>query len=94
MSVSLTKHLKARVRQRGLREDDVLVVMRLGEEWGDGIIMITERVARREIEVRRREIARIQRLACKAVVARDNHVITAYHETESKRRTRRRALNR
>lgn len=73
-----THHAESRMRQRGLRERDVPLILACATRIDDETWFMRDRDARRAIEERKREIQALERLAgCKAVV-RGGSVVTAY----------------
>ncbi len=77
--LDFSKHAARRVRQRGLRDRDVELVVECGTPVaGDGIVLL-ESDAQREIARRKREIQAFERLrGCKLVVS-EGTIITCYH---------------
>ena len=90
-ALALTRHAEARLRQRGLRERDVALVLGAATPLADDAWLLTAADADREIAVRKREIEQLQRLrGCKVVLAGDA-IVTVCHTRPS---TRRRAMRR
>lgn len=81
----ITKHGRARMRQRGLRKTDPELILEYGTEIGQDRIMLRERDADKAIRSRKREIAILERLKNKVVVVSDGRLITAYHATAALR---------
>ncbi len=77
--LDFSKHAVRRVRQRGLRDRDVELVVEYGTPIaGDGIVLFDSDV-RREIARRKREIQAFERFrGCKVVVSAGT-IITCYH---------------
>ena len=77
--LDFSKHAARRVRQRGLRDRDVELVVECGTPVaGDGIVLLDSDV-RREIARRKREIQAFERLRrCKVVVS-EGAIVTCYH---------------
>lgn len=76
----LTRHAEVRLRQRGLREDDVGVVLRHGTATQEAVVLTRKDVARAVAE-HRREISRLERLCGTAVFTRDAAVLTVFRPT-------------
>ena len=76
---SITKHGRARMRQRGLREADLDLILEYGTEIGQDRIMLRGRDTDKIIQSLKREIAKFERLKNKVVVVSDGRLITAYH---------------
>jgi hypothetical protein len=77
--LDFSKHAARRVRQRGLRDRDVRLVIECRTPVaGDGIVLL-ESDARREIARRKREIQARERLrGCKVVIC-EGTIVTCYH---------------
>jgi len=90
-ALALTRHAEARIRQRGLRERDVALVLDAATPLADEAWLLTAADADRAIAIRKREIEQLQRLrGCKVVVSGDA-VVTVCHTRPA---IRRRALRR
>jgi hypothetical protein len=88
MTLDFSQHALARVRQRGLCEDDVEVVVQAGTPLdADSVFLLDSDVAR-EVGKRKREIAVLERLrGCRVVIAGEEMVVTVYRpspKTEKK----------
>jgi hypothetical protein len=84
--LTLTHHAEARIRQRGLRERDVALVLDAATPLADDAWLLTASDADREIAIRKREIEQLQRLrGCKVVVAGDA-IVTVCHTRPAARR--------
>ena len=76
---TLTKHADVRIRQRGLRDDDINLVLLTASSIGPDAYMLTAQDAAREIARRKHEIQTLERLkGCKLVVEGDS-IISCYH---------------
>lgn len=73
-----TRHAETRMQQRGIRKADISIILACGTQVDDETWLMCNRDAAREIEIRKREIQMLTRLANRKVVIRDGHVITAY----------------
>lgn len=79
-----SKHAARRVRQRGLRDRDVELVLDHGTPLaGDGVILLN-RDAEREIARRKQEIQALERLRGCKVILSDGTIVTCYHTEGSK----------
>lgn len=86
MTLGLSMHASKRIRQRGLREKDIALVMACARDLGDGCLFLTKEDANREIARRKREIQMLERLqGCKVVMGEDR-VVTAYRATRKNQR--------
>ena len=75
----ITKHAQARMRQRGLREADLDLILEYGTEIGQDRIMLKERDVDKIIQSLKRQIAKLERLKNKVIVVTDGRLITTYH---------------
>lgn len=83
---TLTRHAETRMRQRGIRERDVPLILACATRIDDETWLMRARDARRAIEERKREIRALERLAGCKVVARGKSVVTAYRSRPSDRK--------
>lgn len=78
-ALALTRHAEARIRQRGLRERDLALVLEASTPLAQDAWLLTAADAEREISRRKREIEQLQRLrGCKVVIS-GNAIVTVYH---------------
>ena len=89
--LALTRHAEVRLRQRGLRDADVVLLMDTATPLAGDAWLMTDADVAREITRRKREIQQIERLRGVKVVVADGVVVTAYH---SRLGDQRRALRR
>ena len=77
---AISKHAMARMDQRGVRDEDLELVLSCGTEIAPDAWLIRQADADREIAELKRRIQRIERLKNKKlkVVAEGNTVITCY----------------
>ena len=91
MSVRLSQHADKRIRQRGLRECDIDVILSAGSPVGDDSHMLLDQDVDRTVRCLKREIAALERLrGCRAVLQSDK-LITVYRPSK---RTDKRLLRR
>ncbi len=77
--LTLTRHAEARMRQRGLRDADIPVLLAVATPLAHDAWLVRDADAEREIARRKREIEQLQRLrGCKIVVS-DDAIITVCH---------------
>jgi hypothetical protein len=78
MTTTLTRHAEARIRQRGLRESDLAVIVAAGTPVdGDSLLLLAQDVER-EIRRRKQEIGTLERLrGCRIILAGET-VVTVY----------------
>lgn len=84
--IACTRHAEMRMRQRGVRERDISLIMECATRIDDETWFMRERDARREIENRKREIQALERLAGWKAVVRGAHVVTAYRSSPADRK--------
>ena len=75
----LTRHAQDRMRQRGLRDPDIQLVLECGTQAPHGRVMLRDRDVDREIRECKRRIQRLERLRRVVVVCEDRSVVTCYH---------------
>jgi hypothetical protein len=85
MEQTLTRHAEARIWQRGLTEKDIDVVLRLGADTGDAVVL-TNKVVDSQIAEYKRTIAQLERLRGAAVIVDGDAVLTAYRPRRWKMR--------
>ncbi len=79
LGLAFSKHAGRRIRQRGLRERDVDLVVRCGTEVGRDTIALLDADVEREIASRKHEIQALERLRSCRVVVCDGTIVTCYH---------------
>lgn len=90
--LALSHHADTRMRQRGMREHDIELILDCATQMNDCEYLLTEKDAEREIRQRKREIQALERLRNRKVVVAGDLIVTAYHSRRSDRiRTLRRA---
>ena len=83
---NLTKHIRARCQQRGIRERDLDLVAQFGTETPDGVIVTRKDVA--EVErASKRLLNDLSRLQGVFVVTAGETMVTAYRATRQQRRS-------
>ena len=75
----LTHHAQQRMRQRGLRDPDIQLVLECGTQAPHGRVMLRDRDVDREITECKRRIQRLEKLRRVVVVCEDSSVVTCYH---------------
>jgi len=92
--LSLTRHAEARMRQRGIRNPDIELLIQLGERVADDALLLTRRRAAQEIARLRCRIQQIERLCGTRLIIAEGKVITVYHEFRPVSRGKRAKRNR
>ena len=77
MAIAYTWHAETRMRQRGIRSRDVVLILKCGTQIDDETWFMRDQDVRREIERRKREIQVLGRLKRKKVVMRGEQIVTA-----------------
>lgn len=75
----MTHHAGARIRQRGLRDDDIRLLLKASSQISSEIYLLTEHDAAREISLRKREIQSLERLRGCKIVVEQGYIVTCYH---------------
>jgi len=83
--MNITQHANLRLRQRGLRKDDLDLILRHGTETDDGYYLRDGDVQRVETELKN-QIARLWRLAGRFVVVKGENIVTAYYPCKRKQK--------
>ena len=87
----LTRHAQTRMRQRGVRDDDLRLLLTAASQVSPDAYMLTEHDAAREIASRKREIQSLERLKGCKVVVEDGTIVTCYRaRRENQKKTLRR----
>ena len=83
MTHHLSDHAKARLRQRGLREQDLAVILDAGTSLDTESVLLLDQDVKREVRRRKHEIAALERLrGCRVVLGRESSVVTVYRVSE------------
>ena len=80
----LTRHAETRIRQRGFRESDLDVLVRFGEEFSDGTLMITDRAHQAAVAEKKKEIAQLDRLRGMKAPIKNGNILTVYKTPKHK----------
>ena len=87
----LTAHAETRMRQRGMRDADLDLILNCATQVAPDAYMLTRKDAAREVARRKREIQQLERLCGSKVVVDGETVLTCYHSRPNdQRRTLRR----
>lgn len=89
--LALTHHAQARMRQRGFKEEDADLVLRVGTRVADDAFLLTDKDAARAIRKRKQEIQQLERLRGSQVIVEGETLITLYHTTMRPRRRNRKS---
>ncbi|GFZ98752.1 hypothetical protein GCM10010923_03720 [Blastomonas marina] len=85
-ALGISRHARTRMAQRGLREADIDLILRLGSEV-EGGILVRRKDFERYAAGLRDQLRRAERLVGKRLVMADDTLVTAYHSsgTDTKR---------
>ncbi len=87
----LTRHTEIRMRQRGVRDDDLRLLLEAASQVSPDAYMLTDHDAAREISRRKHEIQCLERLkGCKVIVEHGTIVTCYYAHRENQKKTLRR----
>jgi len=84
-TLNATTHAVARMSQRGIRADDLELILKIATEVEGGYIVREKDVQAYVCELKRMQ-ERARRLVGKRVVVEDERVVTAYHAEAKKQR--------
>jgi hypothetical protein len=77
--LTVTCHAKTRMRQRGLKDEDLRLLLSSASAIDRDAYLLTDRDAAREIARRKREIQSLERLRGVKVVMVGDTIVTCYH---------------
>lgn len=75
---TLSLHAEVRMRQRGMRDDDLRLLLATATQVAPDAYILTDADATREINQCKREIERLERLRNRKIVVAGGSVITCY----------------
>jgi hypothetical protein len=84
-TLNSTTHAAARMSQRGIRDDDLELILEIGTEVEGGYIVLKKDYRAYDCELKRKR-ERVRRLVGKRVVVEGDRVVTAYHAEPKKQR--------
>ena len=87
LDIHLTNHAQVRMRQRGFRNSDVELALRVATQIADDAFFLSDQDAAREIERRKHEIQQLERLRGSKMIIEGNVLITVYHVGSSSQRS-------
>ena len=90
-ALGYTRHAETRMQQRGIRKNDIALILACATQIDDETWILRNRDVSRQIESRKQEIRALERLANRKIVVREGRVITAY---SSRRPDQKRTLRR
>lgn len=84
--LKFSKHGNKRAQQRGFQEGDIDLILQCGTQIDEAVFFLSNKDAAREINQRKREIQKIERLRNKKAVIARNTVVTCYHSQPNDRK--------
>ena len=86
-ALTITRHGKTRMSQRGICEKDLEILLTCGTEIGRDRIMLKKRDAAKIIRDLKKQIVKIEQLTGKVLVVEDGQLVTTYHQATLVRST-------
>ncbi len=77
-----SNHAEQRMQQRGIRKQDIDLLLACGTQVDESSVLLSEKDAAREIHRRKREIQALERLRGAKVVISEGVVVTCYRAAE------------
>lgn len=81
MSYSITQHAEMRMNQRGIRKEDLGLLLATADQVASDAYLMTNEIADEEIARRKKEIQQFERLRGKKLIVEGSIIITSYHAT-------------
>lgn len=81
MSYSITQHADRRMNQRGIRKEDIGLILAAADQVASDAYLMTNEIVDEEIARRKKEIHQLERLRGKKLIVERDTVITTYHAT-------------
>lgn len=78
MNPTLSRHAESRVRQRGIRERDTDLILKIGTLIDSDSVFVLDKDVDREVRLLKQEIAALERLRGIRAVLSANTVVTIY----------------
>lgn len=79
MSYSITQHAEMRMNQRGIRKEDLGLLLATADQVASDAYLMTNEIADEEIARRKKEIQQFERLRGKKLIVEGGIIITSYH---------------
>lgn len=79
--ISVSRHAEARMQQRGMRENDVELLLENGTMFGSDVCFLSIRDADCAIRKRKREIQALERLINHKLVIGGDCIVTCYRSS-------------
>ena len=85
-AIVLSRHAEKRMRQRGLRNTDIDLILKCASEIGEDVLFLGRKDVQREIRRRKQEIQALERLCGQKIVLADETIVTCYQSGRSDQR--------
>jgi hypothetical protein len=82
---AMSAHIQQRLRQRGVKHEDLALVCGVGEPFSDGYLM-TKRAVTEEIGRLKAEIQRLEKLKGLMVIEQQRTLVTVYRPSRTRSR--------
>ena len=79
LDIHVTRHAQERLRQRGYRDTDITMLLRVAEPFGEDVYRLSNQVAQRAIERLKGAIRQIERLTGSIAVICEGALVTIHH---------------
>lgn len=79
MPHTLSKHAEKRMNQRGLRKEDLTLLLEIGEQVAPDAYLVTNEIANRLRAQLRQALQQIDRLQGKTLIVEGETIVTGYH---------------
>jgi hypothetical protein len=79
--LTVTRHGRQRLDQRGLRDGDLDLIQLFGTEVRDGYLLRQDDL-QAAVKLLKSSLKRLEKLAGKRIVCRDGKLVTAFHATD------------
>jgi hypothetical protein len=85
--IQLTHHAKIRMKQRGFRKADIDLFLTVATQVADDAYFLTDHDVAREIERRKNEIQKLERLRGSKIIVEGDALVTLYHAAPAVRQS-------
>lgn len=82
MDINYSSHALTRIRQRGIRERDMDLILRIGTPIDSDSVLVLDKDVDREIRLLKQRIDAVERLRGIRAVVAENTVVTVYRASE------------
>ena len=89
LPVSITRHAADRMRQRGIRESNLNIILELAEEIRPDVYFLSDKAAHQEIQRLKQRIRKIEKMKGVVVVISNGRIVTTYKSIKGGKHRRR-----